>query len=275
LKLSQPAMSRQISKLEKHLRYPLFTRNRGGVKLTRKGEELLSVVESTFLGLRGFTHNTHALTKITRKRKIKIATSYAVATYVINDLILEYSIKNPNVVFEIIARDDVLDVILNDVDIAICPYDPHLQGVIQEPLLTLQKKLYASEKYLAQYKEPRKVEDLKDHRLIAISSNAENYPYADVNWILKLGLPEGKLHEASFFSNSIECMVSAAIRGIGIIASYDEMAILKDARLKNILPNVTDNMVKEYFIYPKHLKGDNDIIDIKNYLQKTLLFNDT
>ena len=42
LHLSQPALSRQISSMERILGRPLFTRQSRGLQLTRKGEELFS-----------------------------------------------------------------------------------------------------------------------------------------------------------------------------------------------------------------------------------------
>ena len=275
LQLSQPAMSRQITKLEKHLGYPLFTRNRGGVKLTRKGEELLSKVAPFFLEIKEFCGNNHATTKSRGKRKIRIATTHAIASYIINGPILEYNKNHPDLIFELLGDDHILDVVINDVDIAIRPYEEHAQGVIQDPLFTLEKKLYASREYLEKYGEPKTVDDLKNHHLITTSlDNPEGYPYSDIHWILKLGMPEGKLHEPVFTSSSIECRIEAAKRGIGIISNYEKMSILRDANLKNILPTVSNKKLKEYFIYPDYLKEDIQIIDIKNYLQQILLCED-
>ena len=56
-------------------------------------------------------------------------------------------------IFEIISDDHVIDVVLNDVDIAIRPHDPHFKGVQQEALFTLEKRLYASSEYIEKYGE--------------------------------------------------------------------------------------------------------------------------
>ena len=172
--------------------------------------------------------------------------------------------------FEVISDDHLIDIILNDVDIAIRPFDPYAKGVQQEVLFTLEKKLYASSEYLAKYGEPQSVEDLKNHHIIA-HAHPEEHPYSNVSWILTLGLPKGKLHDSIYSSTSIECLFQAAKKGIGIIGGYEKMSILKNALLKNILPDVIYTEKKGYFIYPDYLKDDKDIIDIKNYLQKNLM----
>ncbi len=269
LNISQSALSRQVISLEQHLGCPLFSRHSGGIKLTRKGEELFAIVETTFVGLKGFTRNTPTEMAHGKKRKIRIATTHAFAAYILNELILEYNKKKPELMFEIIGNDQIIDVVLNDVDIAIRPYDPTAQGVQQEPLFTLKKKLYASIEYLKKYGNPQTVEDLQHHHMIAFG-HPEVHSYADVNWILRLGMPEGKFHQPVFTSNSIECLVKAAKKSIGIIASYAKMTIIKNAHLENVLPEIMHKEKKAYFIYPNYLKQDKEIINLKKYFHTML-----
>jgi len=270
LNISQSSLSRQIIYLEQHLGCPLFSRHSGGIKLTRKGEELFTIISTTFSELKGFTQNTHVETPNGKKRKIRIATTHADAAYIINDLILDYNEKHPEVSFEILTNDQLLDVVMNDVDIAIRPYDPINNEIQQEPLFNLEKRLYASIEYLEKHGEPETLEDLKKHRLIAFG-HPNLHPYADINWILRLGLPEGKLHEPIYISNSIECLVGAAKKGLGIISGYEKMSIIRNSGLKNILPSVTREEGSGYFIYPNYLKQDKDVLEIKEFLQANIL----
>ena len=46
--ISQPAISKAISKLEESLGLPLFTRNSRGVQLTVEGQVLFSLVSNAF-----------------------------------------------------------------------------------------------------------------------------------------------------------------------------------------------------------------------------------
>lgn len=269
LNISQSALSRQVLHLEYHLGCPLFTRHSEGIKLTRKGEEIFAVAEMAFLGFKGATQDTRATSANGKKRKIRIATTHAISTYILDRLIFAYNKSYPHLIFELITDDHLIDVVLNDVDIAIRPYDSAARGIIQEELFTLEKKLYASPEYLEKYGEPQCVEDLKNHRIIA-PAHPEEFPYAELTWILKLGMPEGEAHEPAFTSTSIESLVKAAENGLGIIGSYEKMEIIRNAQLKNILPGIKDKEIKEYFIYPNYLKKDDEIIDLKNYLQKEI-----
>jgi len=269
LNISQSALSRQVLNLEQHLGCPLFARHSGGIRLTRKGDELLAIIETTFIELKGFTRNTHAQIANGKKRKIRIATTHAITAYILDDLILAYNEQHPDLVFELITDDHLIDIVLNDVDIAIRPKDPTAQGVQQEELFVLEKKLYASPQYLEKYGEPQTVEELKNHHIIA-PAHPEDFPYAELTWILGLGLLEGQSHEPVFTSTSIESLVKAAENGWGIIGSYEKMGIIKNSQLKNILPDTTDEKVKCYFIYPNYLKKDEKITDLKKYLLKNL-----
>lgn len=268
LNISQSALSRQIIYLEQHLGYPLFSRHNDGLKLTRKGHELFAIIEMLFYELKGFTHNTPT-TGNGKKRKIRIATTHAITAYILDDLIFAYNEKSPHLVFELITDDHLIDIILNDVDIAIRPYDPTAKGVQQEKLFTLQKKLYAAPGYLKKYGEPQTVEELKNHCLIS-HAHPEDHPYSDINWILRLGLPPGQLHEPIFTSTAVESLAKAAINGRGIIGSYAKMTFIKNSELKNILPFIKDEPIEWDFIYPNHLKQDKEIIKLKEYLHEEL-----
>lgn len=210
---------------------------------------------------------------------------HAHAAYLINSLLLDYNKDRPDLVFEVIGLDEPLDVILHDVDIAIQPYNPK-QGrvgdgnwqVTQEPFSTLEKKLYASPQYLKKYGEPQEVGDLEHHEFVALSI-PKAFPSFDkkcddAKSILEAGR-EGlgndvNRREPVFLSNSLECLIEAAEKGKGIIGAYDKMTILKNANLKNILPDFIINKQKVYFAYPAYLKDDQDVMEIKGYLKKRM-----
>ncbi len=273
LNLAQSSSSRHISGLEKHLGYPLFSRKKDGVTLTRKGEELFEIAEGIFLNMKGFTSRTYAPLKVGQKRKVRIATSQVLASYLINDLILDYNTDHPDLVFEVIGVDQAIDIILHDVDIAIQPHDSKSNdvkwGIIQEPFFVLKKKLYASALYIEKYGEPQTVADLKHHSLI-VSSAPEDNAMNDSHWISRLGREKDKQHDPVFLSNSLECLVVAAQKGKGIISAYGKTTIIQNSNLKNILPDFTTTEHQEYFVYPEYLKDDQDIMGIKDYLKRNI-----
>ncbi len=273
--IDQSVLTRQIQILEKQVGCPLLVRKAGDIALTRKGEELLKIVAPFFLEVKGFCGHSYVQAGGEQKRKVRIATTHALAAYILSDLILDYTLRNPHISFEMVADDYSTDIILNDVDIAIQPLDPRLiekktEGVQYESLFSVEKRLYASVDYIRIYGEPQTVNDLVNHYIIAFPQPETHPYYRDINWILTLGMPEGELHNPVYISNSIESLIRAAEKGIGIVGSYEEFRIIKNSDLKNILPDIKDKPLKNYFIYPDYLKGDDVIMDIKNYLMKKL-----
>lgn len=273
--IDQPSLTRQMQSLEMQVGCPLLIRKTWGVELTRKGKELFEKIAPFFLEMKGFCGNAYVEIGEKKKRKIRIAATHALASYVISDLILDYTKKNPHVSFELIGDDYSADIILNDVDIVIQSLDPRFiekktDGVQYEYLFTLEKKLYASSDYINTYGEPQTVEDLINHHIMAFPLPETDPYYRHINWILTLGMPEGKLHSPVYVSNSIDSLIDAAEKGLGIVASYEHYKIIKNSTLKNILPAIKDSPLKEYFIYPYYLKEDEIIMDIKNYFMESL-----
>jgi len=266
----QSTLTRHVQALEKQIGCSLLIRQSTGVTLTRKGEELLQEVAPFFLKMRGFCGNNHVEIKGEKKRKIRIVTTHALAAYVIADLVLTYNEHNPHLTFEIVGDDHTIDIILNDADIAIRPYNPQAINAYQEPIFSLEKKLYASRDYLKKHGEPKTADDLKNHHLIVNSFNPEKYPFADILWILRLGMPNGKFHVPSFISNSLEVAINAAKKGKGIVSTYKEMSLVREANLINVIPHVTDKKTEWYFTCADFMKEDSEINGIKSYLKEKI-----
>jgi DNA-binding transcriptional LysR family regulator len=266
----QPTLTRQIQAIERQLGFPLLVRHMTkGVSLTRKGEEFLSLLERVFVEMKAFTGKVEGGEK--SPRKIVIATSAVLANYEIGDFILGYNEQHPHLRFDLIGKDQALDITLYDLDIAIRPYDKDARNVHQEPLFTLQKKLYASKEYLEKYGTPQTVEELKNHHLIARPIlHAEEEHFSDAHWVLKLGKQgREKPHVPYLGANSLEQEIRAAKRGNGIIAAYKELSLVRESNLVNILPDIKEE-VQYYFLCPDYLKADPVIQEIKIYLKRRM-----
>ena len=272
----QPTLTRQVQSLEKQLGFPLLVRHMAkGVTLTRKGEELVPILEDIFQTMRGFATDLDAITNMQRQRKVKITTTHAFTAYIFTSLALGYKREKPEVTFELAADDHLTDIVLTDADIGIQPLDPNrkgrkVKGVQADYLFSIEKKLYASANYIKAYGEPKSVEDLVNHHFVAFPQSEASVNNRIINWVLTLGMPEGELHEPVYTSNSIESLIKAAEEGIGIVGSYGEYEIIKNSSLKNIMPDVKDVPLRMYFIYHDYLKEDEVIMDIKNYFMKKL-----
>lgn len=271
---TQSSFSRYISALEKYLGYPLFFRDRDGVTLTHRGRELYQIVERIFFSIKGYTSRTAKPLQTGQRRKIRIATNHALASYVINSIILEYNKDHPDLVFEILEINQLIDVIFHDIDIAIQPAIPkesdELWQVIQEPFFSQKMNLYASDRYLNEYGMPQSVEDLKHHRLIVPTTFGGYFVQGGRRILEIIKQSNGIKPQLVFLSNSLECLVEAAQQNKGIVCLYDQLTIVKESNLKQILPDFVIHDCQQYFIYPKYLKDDQVIMNIKNYIKNNI-----
>lgn len=105
------SLTRQIQLLEKQIGSELLVRKTGvgSIMLTRKGQHLLEKVAPFFLDMKGFCGEHNVEIKGEKKRKIRIAATHAIASYVLSDLILDYTKKNPHIFFELVADDYLKD----------------------------------------------------------------------------------------------------------------------------------------------------------------------
>lgn len=122
--------------------------------------------------------------------------------------------------------------------------------LIQEHLLTLEPGIYGSSEYLQEFGAPQTPEDLDCHRLVVFARPEEN-PYAEVNWILKVGRRGGKPRKVFYTSKSIHNYFEAAQRGSGLITTYQLMQDNTNSNLVRVLESVKGPSYKQYIIYPE------------------------
>ena len=121
-------------------------------------------------------------------------------------------------------------------------------------------KLYASPEYLEKYGEPKSVDDLKNHQLVAFSQ-AKNSYFTDLDWHLSLGQKEGE-KRSPILRISDPIYSATEGKGIGIVTLGDKNILLKKKKLVNILPELTGPTINVYYAYSEHFKG---IKSIKNF----------
>ena len=264
---SQSALSRTVGLLEQLLGHRLLKRQIKGLILTRKGEEVFQSAQRMLMEVDGMKTNLDEKTGMTGR--IRIATTYPIAAYILSDLLADFKIQYSNILIEIVCDDSLIDVVQKEVDIAICPYDPNRTELVQKYLFTITQKLYASSKYLKKYGEPQSYNNLESHKFIAHSRPDEN-PYSDLEWALKLGMPAGKKRIPEYLANSLECLFSAANKGIGIITSYEEMSILRNSGLTRVLSDLDGPSYKFYLVYSKKIENLERIMVLSEYLSKKL-----
>lgn len=138
---SQPALSRQIQNLERSLGCILFCRNPRGLTLTRKGEELQKIIETTFQQLKDFTQEIQRPQR-GEPRTLRMGLPASLMFPVFN-ILKDYQRSHLSLTLEL-AEDLGKDMPLLDLDMALRPFQKGASSVQQQPLIEVDQNLFSS-----------------------------------------------------------------------------------------------------------------------------------
>ena len=251
LKISQSAVSRQITALEDSLDTPLFHRHARGLTLTEQGRILyntahdmahkVALAQASVIDSRNKPQGT-----------LRVSTPISLGSNWLTSVLPEFIEAYPEIDVQLILEDEEHDLSTFDVDCALRPW-PSTQGdVIERKLGTISQSLYASHAYLAKYGAPTSAADLDNHKIVAFGELIPNRLHS-ANWVLKAGR-EGPPRDAVLSVNNLHGIMRATEAGIGLSGIPDYMMALS-RRLVRILPQVKGESFDVFFVYPSELRG--------------------
>lgn len=252
LKISQSAVSRQITALEESLNTPLFHRHARGLTLTEQGRILYRTAHE-------MAHKVAmAQAKVVDSRNkpqgiLRVSTPISLGSNWLASVLPEFIDSYPEIEVQLVLEDDEHDLSAFDVDCALRPFPSTEADVIERKLGTISQSLYASDSYLTKYGAPQSADDLVNHKIIGFSG-VTPLRITGTNWALKVGMPEGELRHPVLSVNNLHGIMRAAEAGIGIAGLPDYMTALS-RRLVRVLPNVKGEDFDVYFVYPTELRG--------------------
>lgn len=265
LRISQSAVSRQITSLEAQLGAPLFHRHARGLTLTEQGRIL-------FKSAHDMAHQA-ALAQATvldsqdkPQGILRVSTPTSLGSNWLISILPEFIKAYPLIRVQLILEDEEHDLSSFDVDCALRPW-PSTQGdVIQRKLGTISQSLYASHNYLAEHGAPQNVHDLDNHAVVAFGDLIPGR-LTNANWVLELGRPENNPRTPKITVNNLHGIMRAAEADIGIVGIPDYMVTMS-RRLVRVLPQVNGEPFDVYFVYPTELRGSTRARVFREFLMK-------
>lgn len=216
LGLTQPTLGRQVAGLEADLGVTLFERVGKSLELTASGLELLEHVRAM-----GDAASRISLVASGQSQavegEVRITASDVMSTYVLPALICELRELAPLIRVEIIAANDIHDLLRREADIAIRHVRPNQPGLIGQLVHTATARLYAATSYLERRGRPQSLADLATHDFIG---------YGDVARMIELFVPLGiPITPANFKLNSASGIVGWELvrHGLGVAMMSDEV----------------------------------------------------
>lgn len=265
LNISQSAISRQIIELEYRLGHKLFKRLPRGLALTRQGQLLFQNTEKMFV------FSELALTQIQDELTepqgdLSIGANVGLVDTWLYKIIPDFLTLYPKINLSIFSKDGHLDVESLEVHVALQPYIHDQPELIQNLLMSWNRKLYASKEYLQKYGTPQTVEDLEYHRLIGFGPE-KIHLFDNINWHLKLSGKKNNIQKPHLSANSLRALFHFGNSGFGIISFSQESPLLNGSHLVEVLPEVAGPSIDIYFTYPIQLKGIKKIDVLEDYLK--------
>lgn len=155
LYISQPAISKSISKLEAELGTALFSRSSKGVTLTEEGQVLYEYVERAFDSLNMGEENLKNYKELGIGH-IRIGVSTSLCKHILLDYLKDFIKENPNIKFSIDCHSTLNTIKLlknDDIDIGLICNTELPKGIVYSPVKEIHDVFVASPEYLDNFYE--------------------------------------------------------------------------------------------------------------------------
>ncbi len=263
LNLSQSAISRQIQSLEHNLKVQLFERHARGLTLTENGGYLFKTAHDVISKLKE-VETTLGDQKNKPSGKLSVTTVVSFGTTWLTPRIQEFMELNPEMEIELIFDDKELDLSLRQADIGIWMRKPKQLNYIQKKIMDINYHIYGSTKYLEKNGYHKTLKDLNNHKFITDGLGATS-PVFNPDWVLKLGIKEGKKRKSIMKVNSVYGLLLAVQSGVGLAALPDYI-VYNVPNLTKVLPNETGKPTETHFVYPASLKNTARLTTFRNFI---------
>lgn len=267
LGVSQPAVSRIISNIEKEYHTKLFFRSKTGVSLTRDGNNLFEMIKGPLMELEKVSNNIESNNKTLDKITIHMgATSTALYCYLFK--YLENDIKKlfPNVNFRIYSDSStkLLDMVnkgLIDFAFITTPYREETDDLEIHNIAKLNDILIAPISYKEKLKDKISIKEIQDYPMVLLSKEMQFREYID-SYLNKYGV-----HVTPSYETDSSAILTPFVElGYGLTFVPDELASKSIQEGKCYQVNVKEPLPDRYIAFAiKKDKAPNRIFDeIKN-----------
>ncbi len=228
LGLTQPTLSRQISALEEEIGLMLFERVGRGLVLTAAGREIQLHVREM-----GAAADRVALAALGQAQSIEGEVRIT-ATDVMSAVLLPRAASKiktlaPNLVIDIIAANDIRDLMRREADIAVRHVHPEHSDLVARLICDANGYLYASKEYLAARGHPKSPSDLDQHDFISMGDVPRM-----VDYLSNIGI---HLERRQFQVGSENGVVGWALAQAGLgIVPMDEVVAQYSPNMVKVLP---------------------------------------
>lgn len=216
LYISQPAISKAISKLESNLSTTLFIRSSRGVKLTAEGELLFKQIDMAF-------HAIHQGEEQLKKNlklgigQLSVGVSTTLCKYTLLPYLQTYIKENPHVKLSIYCQstaETIADLESGKLDIGLIGENDHMGDLTFYPVEEIQDMFVTTKEYLTHLKERTSGDEkelLSQATLLLLDKKNVTRQYVEKYMLLKDITPEQQLEVTT-----MDLLIEFAKIGMGV-----------------------------------------------------------
>ena len=217
LDISRAAASAHVAALEKHLGVRLLNRTTRKVSMTAEGADYLRRCRRILDEIRD-AEETLRESRSKPQGLLRVDVPVAFGRYLLLPALPEFTRRYPAIDLDIRLNDRIVDLVAERVDVAVRVGGLQQSGLVARRVAQVNIVTCAAPTYLADHGEPQTPDDLREHRLLALTPPGGGSP----EWIFPAPYTPRrlKLHYAMLF-NAAEAPIVSAAAGLGITHTAD------------------------------------------------------
>ena len=263
LSMSQSAVSRQVSALEKELSVPLFHRHARGLVLTEQGELLYRTVHDVFHQLQS-AETLLSDSKNKPSGELRLTTTVGFGSSWLAPRLAKFLECYPDISVELILTDEELDLAMREADCAIWLRQPSQNDLIRRPIFTVHMHCFASAEYIERFGSPASVDALDEHRILTYGGT-QQLPLSQINWLETVGRRAGSKRRARMKINSVYGLQQAVRQGVGLAVLPDYL-VADNNDLVRVLEDVELPQFNSYFVYAEEMRKSKRVQVFRDFI---------
>ena len=262
LQLSQPTIGRHVAELESQLGLVLFDRNGRGLLPTEAAYHLAESARIMQSGADQLARNVLGA-DLGASGTVRITASQPVSCYVLPPLLAQMRLSLPDVQVELVASNEVSNLLRREADIAVRMVQPQQASIIARRVGKVTLRACAHQDYLRRRGVPRQPNDLLAHDLIGGDRNDDT-----LKGFAAQGLVVGR-EQFAFRADDLIVVWQAIRAGLGV-GFVSEHLIRSDPAVIPVLPKLKIEPLPVWLAVHKEIRTSKRIRAVYDFLADAL-----
>jgi DNA-binding transcriptional LysR family regulator len=262
LQLSQPTIGRHVAELESQLGLVLFDRNGRGLLPTEAAYHLAESARIMQSGADQLARNVMGA-DLGASGTVRITASQPVSCYVLPPLLAQMRLSLPDVQVELVASNEVSNLLRREADIAVRMVQPQQASIIARRVGKVTLRACAHQDYLRRRGVPRQPNDLLAHDLIGGDRNDDT-----LKGFAAQGLVVGR-EQFAFRADDLIVVWQAVRAGLGV-GFVSEYLIRSDPAVIPVLPKLKIEPLPVWLAVHKEIRTSKRIRAVYDFLADAL-----